>query len=67
MRKLIFQEKWIDCVYCGNLATHIDHKKPLSIGGTNEPKNLRPVCGICNVKKQSKTHEEFIKLSTGKR
>lgn len=32
---------------------HIDHKKPLSQGGTNEPSNLQFLCGSCHTQKSN--------------
>lgn len=53
------------CVYCKKtLGTdyHIDHKTPITRGGSNFPKNLQVTCPSCNRKKNTKTHEEFLKL-----
>lgn len=37
------------CENCGSLyALEIDHKKPRSLGGTHDPKNLRILCRACN-------------------
>lgn len=41
------------CVKCGasakNGATlHVDHKKPVAHGGTNQPSNLQTLCDRCN-------------------
>ena len=32
---------------------HIDHKHPVSKGGSNTPDNLRTLCGHCNLKKSN--------------
>lgn len=58
-RKLVFDLKGRVCAYCGKPATHVDHKDPISRGGTNEMGNLQPVCGSCNVKKFKMTDREF--------
>ncbi|MGL5922118.1 HNH endonuclease [Chroococcidiopsis sp.] len=39
------------CVYCGELATSIDHFIPLSKGGTDTLSNLVPACCRCNGRK----------------
>jgi 5-methylcytosine-specific restriction endonuclease McrA len=39
------------CVYCGDLATTIDHVLPLVRGGTNHEGNLAPCCKRCNSSK----------------
>jgi 5-methylcytosine-specific restriction endonuclease McrA len=36
------------CVYCGDLATTIDHVIPLVLGGTEARNNLVPACFPCN-------------------
>jgi 5-methylcytosine-specific restriction endonuclease McrA len=51
------------CYYCGkelNGEYHIDHKIPVSKGGTNAIENLAVSCPECNRKKQAMTDIEFI-------
>lgn len=51
------------CAYCGELLSgpyHIDHKTPVSRGGTNDVSNLHLTCPRCNMKKGAMTHEEFL-------
>ena len=51
------------CVYCGKDCSnlyHIEHKIPLSKGGTNRIDNLAISCPTCNYKKNDKTDLEFI-------
>jgi 5-methylcytosine-specific restriction endonuclease McrA len=49
------------CVYCGAKASdpgvrlHVDHVKPRSQGGTNEPSNLVSSCKPCNEGKSDTT------------
>jgi 5-methylcytosine-specific restriction endonuclease McrA len=49
------------CVYCGAKASdpgvelHVDHVKPRSQGGTNEPSNLATSCRPCNEGKSDVT------------
>ncbi len=38
---------------------HLEHKNPLSRGGTNEYNNLAIACQKCNCKKHTKTEEEY--------
>ena len=40
---------------------NLEHKIPLSRGGTNEYNNLAIACGKCNVKKNNKTEKEYRK------
>ena len=56
------RDDW-ECVYSGedlnwdNLA--IDHKTPLSRGGTDHPDNLQATCFECNEEKGNKTDAEY--------
>jgi hypothetical protein len=52
------------CMYCKELlaAFHIDHKMPLSRGGTNDMENLQLLCPTCNMSKGAKTHDEYLKF-----
>jgi 5-methylcytosine-specific restriction endonuclease McrA len=48
------------CVYCGTEENlHIEHRIPLSRGGSHHPANLAPACGSCNSSKGTKTETEF--------
>ena len=48
------------CAYCGNAGPlEIEHKIPLSRGGTNSIDNIVPSCKRCNRRKLSKTDSEF--------
>ena len=59
------------CVYCRKRLYYgdedweddnveIDHKTPVSRGGSNLPDNLQATCGYCNARKSAKTHEEYL-------
>jgi len=57
----IFEEDNYTCVYCsvrGGKLT-IDHKIPVSCGGTNDRNNLCTACHRCNCSKGAKTVQEF--------
>jgi 5-methylcytosine-specific restriction endonuclease McrA len=43
-----------DCIYCGALATGVDHLQPVARGGTNDFYNLAPCCKECNLKKAAR-------------
>jgi 5-methylcytosine-specific restriction endonuclease McrA len=46
---------WNDsCWVCGDLATAVDHVKPLAAGGPHMLCNLRPICLVCNSAKNSR-------------
>jgi 5-methylcytosine-specific restriction endonuclease McrA len=52
------------CRYCGGKApevrVHVDHVKPRSQGGTNDPSNLVTSCKPCNEGKSDIEHWEEI-------
>lgn len=48
------------CPYCGEPNFHIDHKVPLTRGGTHTWDNIELVCADCNVAKRDRTPEEFL-------
>lgn len=41
--------------------THLDHIKPLSLGGLHEDANLQLLCRTCNLSKGFKTPESFMR------
>lgn len=50
------------CVYCEIDVTkkyHIDHIVPLAKGGEHKADNIQILCPSCNVKKWTKSHQEF--------
>jgi 5-methylcytosine-specific restriction endonuclease McrA len=56
------------CVYCHiklNGRGHIDHRQPLSKGGTNWPSNIQITCAKCNIAKRDHDPVEFAR-SLGK-
>lgn len=58
-RNNIFERDGGKCAYCKGVILydepwHIDHIKPVSKGGTNDPKNLTLSCVACNLKKANK-------------
>lgn len=59
----LFEKQARKCAYCFcdiSNGYHIDHRTPLSRGGSNGPENLALTCGPCNLKKNDKTVEEFL-------
>lgn len=55
------------CVYCGRRldgCLSVDHKTPLSRGGSNKRDNIHLACLHCNSEKNSKTHDEYILFLT---
>jgi 5-methylcytosine-specific restriction endonuclease McrA len=55
------------CFYCSRELTEeektVDHKLPVSKGGTNEITNLVICCQTCNSKKSNQTAEEYRSAS----
>ena len=49
------------CAYCARplILFHVDHKTPMSRGGSNTPPNLQLLCPACNTAKSNLTDEEF--------
>ena len=43
----------------GRLKYHLDHIRPLALGGLHEDDNLQILCGHCNLSKSAKPPEEF--------
>ena len=52
------------CALCGKPIEFkkmtVDHKTPLSKGGTNALDNLQPACRVCNFMKQDMLMEELV-------
>ena len=49
------------CYYCGcDGPMQIEHRIPLSRGGTHYPANIVPACQSCNCSKSTKTESEFV-------
>jgi len=56
------------CYYCLeplDARRHLDHKQPLSRGGSHEPGNVCWTCPRCNISKKNKTEHEFIVYREG--
>lgn len=48
------------CYYCQRVTKlTVDHKTPVSRGGSNNPDNLCLACGPCNSQKRDKTEAEY--------
>lgn len=62
--KARFQYHENRCYYCGDNESglHVEHRIPLSRGGSNWPSNLVPACPSCNLSKHTKTETEFKKI-----
>jgi 5-methylcytosine-specific restriction endonuclease McrA len=50
------------CLYCGQsgLPMELDHRIPMSKGGSNLPENVNAVCQFCNKAKHFYGEEEFL-------
>lgn len=67
-RDYVFAKSGGFCSYCGVLLNdngvrkfHVDHKKPVSKGGSDSKKNLVAACASCNLRKNNKSSSEFIR------
>ena len=63
----LFEKQDGKCFYCGDLIyssfnkeLHVDHKNPLTRGGTNDISNIALACSKCNLSKHVQTAEEFL-------
>jgi len=58
----LYEEQQARCYYCGcdiSGGYHIEHKIPLSRGGSDTKENLCLSCSDCNLAKLTKTEKEF--------
>jgi 5-methylcytosine-specific restriction protein A len=55
LRRLLDAERPAVCVRCGRADVaprmHLDHCRPRSAGGTNDPTNLQWLCAACHSQK----------------
>lgn len=61
IKRLWFLQKG-NCTWCLQSLgddQHVDHKKPLSKGGTNDPKNLQLLHAKCNLSKSNHNPEDY--------
>jgi 5-methylcytosine-specific restriction endonuclease McrA len=58
----LFVEQDGRCFYCDKILvdTHIEHRIPLSRGGTNYIENIALSCAKCNLSKGTMTDKEFL-------
>lgn len=54
-----FEYRGRRCAYCRGVAMQVDHKIPVTRGGTSDRDNLTPCCSRCNQLKGDFTPEEF--------
>ena len=66
-RKTVYAKGNGKCAICGKLVKFkkmtVDHKIPLSKGGTNAFSNLQPAHRTCNLAKSEFTTEELIEFA----
>jgi HNH endonuclease len=60
VREAILERDRHLCAYCGDKATHVDHRIPAVRGGSNDPDNLAASCPPCNFSKGALSEEEWF-------
>ena len=55
----ILEHRGNNCIYCGDIAFHIDHKMPLSKNGEHDLNNIQMICATCNRAKNDMTDDEY--------
>lgn len=62
LRKTIHERDSYKCTYCGKEGgvMGVDHKIPISEGGSSELENLTTACCSCNSKKSNRTPEQWL-------
>lgn len=67
--KLAIKQQWecaaLHCRVSIREEYHVDHKQPISRGGTNWPRNLQLLCAKCNTSKGSRTMREWLNAMSG--
>jgi len=58
-RRIMLRDKGV-CIYCGNIATQIDHVIPASKDGPSITANGVACCTHCNMNKKGKLSEEYL-------
>ena len=63
LKQEIYKEQRNKCMYCGRKSEidlmDIDHKNPISKGGSNTKRNLQLLCRTCNTRKGATTDRQF--------
>lgn len=62
IREILYASQDAKRYYCGEILTtpHLEHKTPLSRGGLHDLHNICLSCPQCNLRKGTKTEEEFF-------
>jgi len=69
-RLAIYMRDGLACAYCGatledGATLTLDHVKPASKGGTNDPSNLVTCCKQCNCSRGTRSMTAFVKAVAG--
>ncbi|MGW5639615.1 HNH endonuclease [Streptomyces sp. NPDC003832] len=59
-REDVFRHWGAGCIYCGALAEHLDHVRPLAGGGRDVFRNVVPACADCNLSKGAKSLADWV-------
>lgn len=61
VRRLVLNRDGNACRYCGSGENlQLDHIRPHSRGGSDEPENLCTACRCCNISKSDRTPSEWL-------
>lgn len=57
LRQAVLERDAYTCLYCGGIATTVDHVVPKAMGGEDREDNCVASCSPCNLRKGSKLLE----------
>jgi 5-methylcytosine-specific restriction endonuclease McrA len=60
LAKYLLEHRGRPCPFCGFPSTHLDHKLPLSRGGSHTWDNIWMICKTCNLAKNGQTVKEYV-------
>jgi 5-methylcytosine-specific restriction endonuclease McrA/uncharacterized protein YutE (UPF0331/DUF86 family) len=70
IRRAVFERDSFTCQYCGYKGTgetlHLDHIKPMMLGGTDDIDNLATACPNCNMLKGARDLSDYLTESISK-
>lgn len=68
IKETLFKKQRGKCVYCRvdltTVVPHLDHRMPLTLGGSNTDDNIQLLCPFCNLSKKN-THPDLYEARIG--